>query len=1196
MKHKLLFALAGALMSMSAMAWDAPTRPTMPTFPQYEGTWVAPENDGTYYIYNVGTGQFLGCGNDWGTRAVTTNVAVLALDDAQWNCGANKNTILPFQLHQTDLTADMIEDETLEGTWQIFNLNTNKSGGDKYLCHEGNAAWIDGGIDRRNTDKNGFWNLNPVDGAYELLPLDGQEGNSIVYGVHLPNLASALTFYTWTDLQNNADASAKWKFVSTDDVESIRTYIAEVAASDYPAAFDAYKAAMNVYNAKNNLYKTLLDADKYGADTSEAGAVYTNPDATVEEVNAANTALQEAIKPLAIEYGCTHSSEEEPFDVTGYVMTNPDFSASCNNGATPPGWEITIKGQNVGQQNRTDTNSETGASITNFLECWIPAPGTLGNGYAGQWITGLPQGRYRLEMDATACQQSGAIAVEDLVGVSLFVGTGSYNIMGDPVQTGDRMVQHYTFDFDFNADRLLVGLLVENTNCNWISADNFKLYAIGAMKEDPNKKGLEEAIEKAEALADNLVGNDIEDPTTFNINKDVAAAFEQALEDARAALSASGDDMKAAVEALGAATDAANKSHETYVAYQKVYNDALVTAQRLTDANQWPDLRDEITDFAEVELTEAFNAGTLTDEGLAEAQGKVTQLIADYLNDPEKIQVGDDLTVLLVNPDFTYGTTADPTGWVINSGSMTELATSTQSIETWHKTFDLSQTLHNMPAGVYDITLQGFARHDNTAVTDKSWLYGGISKAFLISLDEDETQMREEPLYLPDVNPDNPYLHDGNYDAMGTAGYKCNGMGGSYYWFRETNPNTGEPYYLNHCKVILDQPGDLTIGIRSEATEDWVIFSHFGISYQGQDLTTYYNLIADKGDELQAAADNNYPTTQADALVSDLQARIENAFDITSVDEALALLADIEAGIDYLKAGQKLVDEITPLAEEYETMANEKGIEDAAFSALLEEINDKISEYENFQSNEEIAKYMEDLKKAWVNAMVSGAEVGDYLDGIILNPDFETGNINYWTDTFTAGNHGFQNNATYNDEAGSAVISNFAECWNNDHNLVNGEISQTLAAPLPEGNYQLEVDGYAINQSQNGGIREDGIQGVYLFVKIGDEIIKQSIAVDGVESADNIAKHWTLGFHSNGTETITVGVMAEDANCNWTAFDNFKLMYFADQEPTAVDAIEVKAVAPKAIYTIDGRRTNALRRGINIVRKADGSVEKVLVK
>lgn len=1196
MKHKLLLALAGAMMCMSAMAWDEPTKPAKPTFPQYEGTWVTPQTENSYYIYNVGTGQFLGGGFDWGTRAVATTAAVLALDDAQWSCGANKNTIIPFMLHQTDAAADLIEDPEgiLEGTWQIMNLNTNKSANNQYLCHEGNAAWIDGGVDRRNTDHNGFWKIEAAGDAYELLPLDGQEGNSIVFGVHLPNLASARTVYTWTDLKNNEDAAAKWKFVSTDDVESIRTFIESDAVAAYEEAFAAYNDAVTLYNARLALYNTLLDADKYGGDATDAGAVYTNPDATVEELNAANTALQEAIAPLAVQYGCTHSSEDEPFEVTNYVMTNADFSAACDNGKTPPGWEITITGQNVGQQNRTDTNSETGASITNFLEAWIEQPRTLGNGYAGQWITGLPQGRYRLEMDATACQQSGAITIEDLTGVSLFVGTGSYNIVGDPVQTGDRMVQHYTFDFDFNADKLLVGLLVENTNCNWISADNFKLYAIGAMKEDPNLKGLQEAIEKAEEMADNIVGNDIEDASVFNINAEVAEAFQQALKDAKAALSGTGDEMKAAVEALGAATEATNKSNELYKKFQEVYNDALLTAQNLKEANQWSDLQDEINDYAEVELTEAFNAGTLTEDDLEEAQNKVANLISAYLNDPEKIQVGDDLTVLLVNPHFKTGTTADPTGWTINSGSMTELAAATHNIETYHKAFDLSQTLQNMPAGVYDVTLQGFARHDD-ADTDKTWLYGGITKAQLISLNDAEDQGRDEPIYF-DGSEEHPYIHDGNYDYNGNSAggwYTANGMGGSYYWFQETNPNTGEPYYTNHVKVVLDKAGDLTIGIHCETTTDWVIFDNFGIVYKGQDLSAYYEMIANKGDELNETASSSLATDQSEVLVADLQAKVENAGDITSVDDALALLADLENAIEYIKEGQKLANELTPLVDTYSEMCNNMDINDPAFLALLEDLASKVAEDETFADNEEIAKGIEDIKKGWVKAVVNSAEEGDELKGIIINPDFETGNINGWTDTFTAGNHGFQNNNTYLDADGETKISNFAESWNNTNSLVDGEISQNIGV-LPEGYYQLEIDGYAVNQSQAGGEPSEGVHGVDLFAKTGESVAKQNIGISG---ESGISQHWTLGFYSDGVNETVIGVVAEGANCNWTAFDNFILKYYGETVPDAVEAVAVETVAaPKAIYTLDGRRTNTLTRGINIVRKADGSVQKVLVK
>ena len=274
-------------------------------------------------------------------------------------------------------------------------------------------------------------------------------------------------------------------------------------------------------------------------------------------------------------------------------------------------------------------------------------------------------------------------------------------------------------------------------------------------------------------------------------------------------------------------------------------------------------------------------------------------------------------------------------------------------------------------------------------------------------------------------------------------------------------------------------------------------------------------------------------------------------------------------------------------------MCNNMDINDPAFLALLEDLSAKVAEDETFADNEEIAKGIEDIKKGWVKAVVNSAEEGDELKGIIINPDFETGNINGWTDTFTAGNHGFQNNNTYLDADGETKISNFAESWNNTNSLVDGEISQNIGV-LPEGYYQLEIDGYAVNQSQAGGEPSEGVHGVDLFAKTGESVAKQNIGISG---ESGISQHWTLGFYSDGVNETVIGVVAEGANCNWTAFDNFILKYYGETVPDAVEAVAVETVAaPKAIYTLDGRRTNTLTRGINIVRKADGSVQKVLVK
>ncbi len=1210
MKHKLLFALAGAMMmSMSAFAWDAPTKPSLPTMPQYNGTWVEPETEGTYYIYNVGTGQFLGCGMDWGTRAVTTTAAILTTSDPTWNVGTNKNTILPFLLHQTDPVADYLEDETLAGTWQIMNVNTNKSTNDQYLCHEGNAAWVDGNSGRRDTDKNGFWTLNKVGDAYEMLPLDGQEGNSIVYGVHLPNLASAQTFYTWTDLQNNADASALWKFVSADDAESIRAYIEEVAASDYVASFDAYKAAMEVYNAKNALYNTLLEADKYGADATEAGAVYNNAEATVAEINAANDALKEAIKPLAVAYGIAHSSEEEPFDVTSYVMTNADFSASCDNGKTPPGWEITITGQNIGQQNRTDTNSETGLAITNFLECWIPQPDHLGNGYAGQWITGLPAGRYRLEMDATACQQSNQIPVDQLTGVYIFTSTGSYNIYDpeNPVQTGEYMPAHYTFDFDFNAEKLLVGLLVENTNCNWISADNFKLFAIGAMQEDPNKKGLEEAIAKAEEKQDLIVGNNIEDTGILNANQEVIDAFNAALNEAKAALiNGSGDDMKAAVESLGKATADLEASETLYKKFQDVYNKAMLTAQDLNNAGQWQELQDNITDWAEVELTEAFNAGTLTEADLESIQGKVDELISEFLNDPEMIKPGDNLTVLIKNADFSQGSGRDLTGtsvpgWEITNGQLTELSATFHNIERYHGAVDIHQTIKNLPAGSYQIGVQGFVRIDGGE--NDMVLYAGVSEKKFMEITEEYS----EYALLGDGTDDEGHKISGGgwpYDTPRSdgLGYQPNSMEGAKAYFEATNPMTDQPFYLNTVN-IYHTGGDLTIGVKCNATNLWILWDNFTLTYLGKEsIIPIIEEIQERGAALEDLLSNNITTPATRAKASDILARVEGSDDITNTDEALALLEELKKIIDEVKECQSVANEVMSTHQNYQDKADAAGITDEDYLNLLAEVDEKISS-ESFESVEEMKEYIKKMTEGFVPAIVATAQPGDDITAVLNNPDFELGNADYWTitgtevaedgSTITVGqNQGYQSAAYANEETGLS-IEHFIEAWRPSTHLNNGTIAQTIATALPEGYYQLSVDGYAVNQSSAGGLSEE-LKGVYLWASIGDASRKESIVVQAENATPTT---FTLDFYSNGKDLTTVGVLVEDANCNWVAVDNFKLTYLGTEAPDAVEGIAAETnAAAKTIYTIDGRQASTLRRGINIVRRADGTVQKVLVK
>jgi hypothetical protein len=155
------------------------------------------------------------------------------------------------------------------------------------------------------------------------------------------------------------------------------------------------------------------------------------------------------------------------------------------------------------------------------------------------------------------------------------------------------------------------------------------------------------------------------------------------------------------------------------------------------------------------QLQTVYETGSMTDTEVAEAMEGVLADIREWVGENmASIKKGDDLTLMLVNADFSegiYGPTEakqlspaaaerygwNIPGWTISSGNIKELRPSTGNIESWHQQFDFNQTIPNMPAGVYDITVQGFVRHDDASDTDGMVFYAGDTETTLM-LNEDQ--------------------------------------------------------------------------------------------------------------------------------------------------------------------------------------------------------------------------------------------------------------------------------------------------------------------------------------------------------------------------------------------------------------------------------------------------------------------------
>lgn len=558
--------------------------------------------------------------------------------------------------------------------------------------------------------------------------------------------------------------------------------------------------------------------------------------------------IQAAIDKLVSIFG---SSLADNTNLTG-LITNPSFESGIT------GW--TNNGMAV-----QNNNSYSGKVGTNYCEAWQPN-GTKG---VSQTLT-LPNGLYRMSANSLA---------RTVTSAKLYAGSKEEAItIADASDT-------YTFEFFVNGGGdVAIGFEGVGTGAgdSWLCVDNFQL----AFVQDMTAEGYDyylamnaaKALEgKIPAAAYEYVQKAIDENTVTDgtaeqysaaatvLNAAVAAveslvepyatwlelkAQAQALAaEGHATINAAITKVGNAVETIVTADDlnAANTYTASlmthYVAWDELYNSANVLKD-VSNNNETANttLKSSITtQFAAIaakfaQLNSAANPTPdmidQLDNAVESATTALKAAMTTYVTTAEPINDECfDLTFLIVNPHFKEGQggKAIPTGWTLESGSITEHRLATHNFEAYHMTFNLSQTIPNLQKGTYKVTLQGFARHDNANVTDKTNLYCGIVNQPIKSI-KDEYSTKPLASGQPDLGD---YNGEASYPLNGTTVYQPNGMSGSYYFFKETNPATELPFYTNEVKTLITKDGELKIGFKCETTSDWVIWDNFHLYYYG---------------------------------------------------------------------------------------------------------------------------------------------------------------------------------------------------------------------------------------------------------------------------------------------------------------------------------------------------------------------------
>ena len=1008
-------------------------------------------------------------------------------------------------------------------------------------------------------------------------------------------------------------------------------------------AIPAYAAAMELYTAKLALYETLLEAKDAGVNTDAASAVYNNADATVQDLNVAASKLKADIKEAEFGDAWEGASEDDPLDVTDDVMVNPSFDSGLDGWTLGPGSGVPVtapwndQGPNdLGTMGQIGDDS-WGRNCEKYHEAFD----------IYQYIDFLPagvfkftcQGFYRPDDENVAAElyaifPDGSEQVAPLAHIDDYAtvdrlyasqnsdggtawfsdvnrnGKWAPNGMNGAIyhfrhQTGDNEELDYTSVLNIVVTEPIAGITIGVRNKSkgtWVIFDNFTLTYYG--KVDPNKLELSDLVKK---------NDQVYMPTLDEVkaNKDVKVAFEAAMDAGRDA----DGNYETLLNNLKDATAALVESINDYKELANVYDETRELADKLeAEHTDWGDIVEEVGNLAD-DIQSKYEDELGDHAYLEEVRDKARNTIVNAIADGTiQIKEGDDLTILLKNADFqkTYSDSHLVPGW---EGSVKELSKQWGDIENYgdYGAGHIEQTIKNMPVGAYDVTVQGFVRGNRDKVT----LFAGDSKTcFMYVTDEYAT----EPSWgTPEEVESNGYPYD-NVGTLedGTVVYYPNSMQGAAAAFAKTNPVTGEPFYTNHCRIVLTKAGDLTIGVdvkeAAEGEEIWAIWDNFRIAYAGSSIELFADEIHNRQEAVRNAmeADDAFVTQQAAVLADEAIAAGDDALAGSSIDAVFAAMNQLEAAEEYIKAAAGLAQELAEVAEFYGSMLDLVDSSDDEYRDLV--MNAYTPLPDEYESNEAIQAAIDGIKDGWTAYVMydvkntASANNPEDVTLVIYNPDYtdpiymedsEEG----WEITLEGGTH--------------VASQGELECYNNDSFIV-----QQHLRGLEPGFYTLGVS--AFYRAGFPGAQTDSLINVHnaiLFAETQVGLFTQPV-MNAVEGGQPIAEevgseseviieesgidvfipndmtaakqYLDLAYYLNektfevGEDGLaTIGIRKDvHLNGDWTIFTAWTLYYLGKIAPDAIE--EVKSVDSKvqtsAMYDLSGRQVanGKLQKGIYI--------------
>ena len=1023
----LLLVGSGVAKAVDANVWQKPTiaAPEVTTFTNYEV-------GKTVYLYNVASHLFYTNGNNWATRA-----SLIFATNGDGN-GATKGQAIrgiKVEFTQTD-DAKAKGDDVVELKDDVKGAGTMISA----FADAWDGIWTD-----NNTNANRFWKVTAKDGYYLISNVTTEPDKFLGWQGDFTDTRLYLL---------EEGAGTQWKMVE----EAVyNEWLAAVETSGF--SFETFDAAVNLYSAAMKLKEVLDKAEEISADVAAQITVYNNTNSTLDELNTAITAAEEAIqkreKEMA-EAGITTATVQNPADATSYIV-NPDWAAGSTKGwSQAPSLEkhgdvYTAEFYNTTyDMNQTITGLPEGVYSLNLKGFYREG------GYSNSAFEKHLNGKENLNAYIYITQDNDTVTKPLMSIYKEASETGYGNGTEVTVTAGDKTVyipnmresaQIYFNDGRYNVNTayfnstgadFMIGLKkTVGVGSDWTPFNDFtlKYYGKGA---DAYQMWLTEQLKDYSELS-------IPEETVYT--EQYKTAYDETLTSEKTATNV--DEVNVALTDVTAAYNTLMLNIELWQKYQNLCEKAKQVAAN-EDYNELA--RESLADY-DMDLQDNLNARVMTNEELQALCDEIEAAIDAAIRAPKD---GADVTSYLVNPDFS---TDDDTGWT-GRNTITDIAHS--CAEAYERgDFDLYQVVKNAPLGVYEISLKGFVRdgsndvawpayRDNGAPAAKAFVYMNAKQTPLMNCYDEKFPASYFDLSTGHIYGPTPYgLLDAAGDSLrneaGESLWVPNGMSTSQDVF-------DKGYYQRSAFGLVAKAGDeMRIGIKGNlggtGTWCWAIWDDFRLTYRGFQRDVVLEVLNEEIANVEAYKSLLIGKNVRDIIDKKLADAVA-AKDFEKGQDMFGALTELFTVGDTVRASQAIFANLEKAYEKLPTAINESqadlslvqqatDLQNDVFNNVLN-IEPAAVEWTDEKAEATIAAIEQMIKDLAKPAGFANATDDDPKDAnwCIVNPKYAENTNEGWTST-----------------ANAAVSYNICEVFNADFNYYQD-------IELSAGTYELTAPGF----------------------------------------------------------------------------------------------------------------------------------------